>query len=69
MVYLEILELNFCGLNKYIKRRLMKKGEREFKTLSLVSMDIIDNKNNNNNEENDEDGDKDTEKTEPLYPY
>jgi len=68
MVYLEILELNFCGLNKYIKRRLMKKGEREFKTLSLVSMDIID-KNNNNNDENDEDGDKDTEKTEPLYPY
>ena len=34
MVYLEILELNFCGLNENIKRRIMEKGEREFKNLS-----------------------------------
>ena len=26
MIHLEILELNFCGLNKYTKRRIEKRG-------------------------------------------
>ena len=30
MVYLEILELNFCGLNKYLRRAISEKGEKEF---------------------------------------
>ena len=44
IVYLEILELNFCGLNENIKRKIMEKGENEFKILSEsdISDKIID---------------------------
>ena len=34
MVYLEILELNFCGLSKNLKQIIIEKGEYEFKRLS-----------------------------------
>ena len=50
MVYLEIIELNFCGLNENIKRRIMEKGEREFRTLSEFSEFDI-NKEINNDED------------------
>ena len=33
MVYLEILELNFCGLNENLRKSIMEKGEKEFKQL------------------------------------
>ena len=65
IVYLEIVELNFCGLNKYIKRRLMEKGEREFKKLntitSLLEKDDPDNE--------DEDSGRESEKTDNLSQY
>ena len=34
MIYLEILELNFCGLSKNLKQIIIEKGEYEFKRLS-----------------------------------
>ena len=34
IIYLEILEFNFCGLSKNIRRKIVKKGEEEFHTLS-----------------------------------
>ena len=34
MVYLEIIELNFCGLNDKLRKNIMKTGENEFKLLS-----------------------------------
>ena len=49
MVYLEIIELNFCGLSDNVKKNIIKKGENEFKLLSLSS--------DNLDEENDEGGD------------
>ena len=45
MIYLEILELNFCGLNENLRKRIIEKGEKEFKQL----------KENISEEENDED--------------
>ena len=38
MVYLEILELNFCGLSDNVRRRLMKKGEIEVNKINTVFM-------------------------------
>ena len=62
MIHLEILELNFCGLNKNIKRRLMQKGENEFKQLNASN--IIDNNSINNNDEN---TDKESEQIDNLF--
>ena len=45
MIYLEILELNFCGLNENLRKTIIEKGEKEFKQL----------KENISEEENDED--------------
>ena len=36
LVYLEIIELNFCGLSNNIRQIISKKGEDEFKKLSKV---------------------------------
>ena len=33
MVYLEIIELNFCGLDKNLRSTIIKKGEDEFKSI------------------------------------
>ena len=57
-----MVELNFCGLNKNIKRRLMQKGENEFKQLNASN--IIDNNSINNNDEN---TDKESEQTDNLF--
>ena len=62
LVYLEMVELNFCGLNKNIKRRLMQKGENEFKKLNASN--IIDNNSINNNDEN---TDKESEQINNLF--
>ena len=32
MVFLEIIELNFCGLNKNLRSTIIQKGEDEFKS-------------------------------------
>ena len=48
MVFLEIIELNFCGLNKNLRTTIIEKGEDEFKILSNslgkreISIDIDD---------------------------
>ena len=36
IVFLEILELNFCGLSDNISKNLSKKGDMEFKKLSKI---------------------------------
>ena len=64
MVYLEIIELNFCGLNENIKRRIMEKGEREFRTLSEFSEFDINKEINN-----DEDDYCELDKKEYIPPY
>ena len=47
MVYLEILELNFCGLNEKLKSKLVEKGDIEFKLLSDINTrDIYLDENN-----------------------
>ena len=51
MVYLEIIELNFCELNENIKKRIMEKGEREFRTLSEFSEYDLDKEINNDEED------------------
>ena len=58
MVYLEILELNFCRLNENLKRIIIEKGEKEFRHLTVAI-------NKDNNFENEEDG-KDEEYTGPY---
>ena len=58
MVYLEILELHFCGLDESIKRLLMKKGENEFRKLS--------NTNFNDNNKYDEDEDEEKENSDYI---
>ena len=47
MVYLEIIELNFCGLDNNLKKTIMKKGEKEFKLLSFSTIDDDIEENNN----------------------
>ena len=47
MVFLEILELNFCGLNEKLKSKLVEKGDIEFKLLSDINTrDIYLDENN-----------------------
>ena len=58
MVYLEILELNFCRLNENLKRIIIAKGEKEFRHLALAI-----NKDNDFESEEDE---KDEEYTAPY---
>ena len=51
-IYLEIVELNFCDLNKNIRRNIMLRGLEEQATSELIkkkSIDSIDNKNNKEN--------------------
>ena len=59
MVYLEILELNFCGFNDNIKRRLVEKGEKEFKNITLTikkGNDIDSEDEDKNNDEKEKSG-------------
>ena len=43
MIYLEILILNFCGLNEKVLVLIMKKGEEEFRKLSFIGTRSIIN--------------------------
>ena len=44
IIYLEIIELNFCGLNENIRRNIMVKGEKEFIEMNEdISKNIINN--------------------------
>ena len=42
MVYLEIIELNFCGLNYNLKSSMIKKADDKFQLLSLSTIDEED---------------------------
>ena len=52
MIYLEILELNFCRLNENLKSRIIEKGEKEFRNLTIAIKD---------KDKDNEDDDKDTD--------
>ena len=44
IIFLEIIELNFCGLNENIRRNIMVKGEKEFIEMNEdISKNIINN--------------------------
>ena len=60
MVYLEILELNFCGLSDNIGKNLAKKGDMEFRKLSKHYLKGIDEDESQVNE------DDETNKTSSL---
>ncbi len=61
MIYLEILILNFCGLNDKVKSRLIETGEKEFRTLSFGGVGGIDF-DDDDDEDNEEDDDVDDKK-------
>ena len=52
MVYLEMIELHFCGLDNNIKKKIIAKGEHEFRTASSDALNI-----EMADEENDEESD------------
>ena len=69
-VYLEIIELRFCGLNKDLKRKIIERGERE----TIHKSNFINNEDNNENndfddsfiEENNDSGEKKEEELEKI---
>ena len=58
LVYLEILELNFCGLNENLKRKHIEIGEKEFLKLSESDSanKVIEEASEDNNSENENSG-------------
>ena len=67
VIYLEIVELNFCGLSDNIKRNIISKGENEFNEIKIERYESIissyDNIDNivDDEEENDNDNESKTE--------
>ena len=51
LIFLEILELNFCNLNENTRRNILKRGKKEEKKLG-VNHSINDSDNNNSNTNN-----------------
>ena len=45
MVYLEIIELNCCGLSDNVKKNIIKKGEFEYQLSSLNTIKLAENDN------------------------
>lgn len=62
MIYLEIIELNFCGLNQNLRKTIIKKGDEEFKMLSLAQLSGIDIEDEENEDEVNESNNKDLKK-------
>ena len=48
LIYLEIIELRFCGLNTYLKKNIIKRAEFD---LNEARMSLIDNDNSLNNDD------------------
>ena len=50
LIYLELIELRFCGLNKNIKRNIRKRGDNEIveNTMNLNEYDSIQDHDDNN---------------------
>ena len=61
MVYLEIIELNFCGLNYNLKKHIILKGEDEFNRISVYQRNEI------KKEENDDDSDEENKNENKEY--
>ena len=61
MVYLEIIELNFCGLNYNLKKHIILKGEDEFNRISVYQRNEI------KKEENDDDSDEENKDENKEY--
>ena len=53
LIYLELIELNFCGLNKYLSENIIKRGENEMKELEEIELKIKKEENDNENNESD----------------
>ena len=53
LIYLELIELNFCGLNKYLSKNIIKRGENEMKELKEIKLKIEKEENDNENNESD----------------
>ena len=53
LIYLELIELNFCGLNKYLSENIIKRGENEMKELKEIELKIEKEENDNENNESD----------------
>lgn len=56
-IYLEILELNFCGLNNNLKKNIVIKGEDEFSKMNTIRIEFLsdesaEEENDNNNDNN-----------------
>jgi hypothetical protein len=62
MIYLEILILNFCGINEKVKSRLIETGDKEFRTLSFSGYGDINLYDDDDDEDNEEDNDTDDKK-------
>jgi hypothetical protein len=43
MIYLEIIQLNFCGFNKNVKKNIIKRGENEINNISMLEQSINSN--------------------------
>ncbi len=54
LIYLELIELNFCGLNKYLSENIIKRGEHETKELEEddKEIELKIEKEENDNENN-----------------
>ena len=53
MIYLEIIELNFCGLSDNLKRKIIIKGEKEFNKLNEDKIENILGVEENEEDEDD----------------
>ena len=42
MIYLEIIELHFCGLDYYLKNEIIKRGHKELHEIISINDSIID---------------------------
>ena len=52
LIYLEIIELNFCGFNFNLRSNIIIRGDRE--TLKFLSDDNINKEKDGENSENDD---------------
>ena len=53
-IYLEIIELNFCGLSNNLRLSISQKGADEFKILSSTNIEREDEEDNDKNVGNNE---------------
>jgi hypothetical protein len=68
IIYLEILELNFCGLNDNIKEVIKEKGDDEFRRLSIcLDGKFLEDEENSDSDEEETNENKNNEETQKCY--